>query len=188
MKAFGTVRLAALAVAALVVMAYANHFQNGFHFDDSHAIVDNPFVRDIANVPRYFSDATTFSILPQNQSYRPVLQATLALDYWLAGGYVPWVFQLDTFFWFLLQLRGDVAAVPARPAAVGAGPGRQRRGAGRRRGLRRASGRGGDRQLRDPARRDPVDVGRGHRAVVLRRRPVGASLGVLDACRSSWVS
>ena len=104
MKARSTHILAVVGVAALVGAAYANHFQNGFHFDDSHAVVDNPFVRDLANVPRYFSDATTFSILPQNQSYRPMLQATLAFDYWLAGGYVPWVFQLDTFFWFLLQL------------------------------------------------------------------------------------
>ena len=96
-KARSTHILAVVGVAALVGAAYANHFQNGFHFDDSHAILDNPFVRDLGHLPRYFSDATTFSVLPQNQSYRPVLQATLAVDYWLAGGYVPWVFQLDTF-------------------------------------------------------------------------------------------
>jgi Flp pilus assembly protein TadD len=94
----------AAAVLALVLAAYANHFGNSFHFDDSHSVVDNPALRSIRNVPRFFADATTFSILPLNQSYRPVLQTTLAVDYWLAGGYVPKVFQIDSFAWFLLQL------------------------------------------------------------------------------------
>lgn len=43
--------LCALGVFALLLIAYANHFQNGFHFDDVHAIVDNPSVRD---VPQHF--------------------------------------------------------------------------------------------------------------------------------------
>lgn len=95
---------AGAAVVALVAFAYANHFHNGFHFDDSHAIVDNPSVRDVANIPRFFSDPTTFSILPLNQAYRPVLQATLAIDYRIGGGYRPVVFQADTFAWFLALL------------------------------------------------------------------------------------
>src|SRR3954469_6482029 len=70
-----------IAVAMLVALAYANHFQNGFHFDDSHAIQDNIYVRDVKNIPRYYTDATTFSVLPLNQSYRPLLQTTFALDY-----------------------------------------------------------------------------------------------------------
>ncbi len=88
----------------LLVAAYANHFQNGFHFDDSHAILQNAYVRDLTNVPRYFIDATTFSVLPQNQSYRPVLQSTLALDYRLGGGYHPLAFQIDTFVWYVAEV------------------------------------------------------------------------------------
>lgn len=95
---------AAVALFALLLAAYANHFGNGFHFDDSHAIVDNAFVRDVRHIPRFFTDATTFSVLPLNQSYRPVLQTTLAVDYWIAGGYKPASFQLDTFVWFVLLL------------------------------------------------------------------------------------
>jgi tetratricopeptide (TPR) repeat protein len=91
-------------LAALLLAAYANHFSNGFHFDDSHAIVDNVFVRDLRYVPRYFTDATTFSVLPLNQSYRPLLQTTFAVDYWLGGGYKPVVFQADTFLWYILLL------------------------------------------------------------------------------------
>ena len=96
--------VAAAAVAALLLAAYANHFENGFHFDDDHAIVNNPFVRDVANIPRFFADATTSSILPSNRSYRPMLQTTVAIDYWIAGGYDPVAFQIDSFIWFVLQL------------------------------------------------------------------------------------
>ena len=98
------IRLASGATFLLLLAAYANHFHNGFHFDDSHAIQDNIFVRELKYIPRYFVDGTTFSVLPPNQSYRPVLQTTLAIDYWIARGYRPLPFQLDTFFWFLLLL------------------------------------------------------------------------------------
>jgi len=94
-------RVAAAVVVAVVLAAYANHFRNGFHFDDDHAIVANPFVRSLRFVPRYFVDATTFSVLPQNQMYRPVAQTTFAIDYALHG-YDARVFQADTFVWFLL--------------------------------------------------------------------------------------
>ena len=98
------VRAAAAGLLVLLFVAYGNHFQNGFHFDDAHAIVQNSFVRDLKFIPRYFVDATTFSDLPLNQSYRPVLQTTLAIDYRFGGGYRPTAFQIDTFAWFLLQL------------------------------------------------------------------------------------
>ncbi|MEO8679166.1 MAG: hypothetical protein ABI665_08975, partial [Vicinamibacterales bacterium] len=120
-----------LGALALLVAAYANHFDNGFHFDDSHAVIDNPAIRDLGNIPRFFTDARTFSVLPLNQSYRPVLQATLAIDYWLAKGYRPRVFQADSFAWFaallacvyglfVCILRPSAVAVDPRAAALGA--------------------------------------------------------------------
>lgn len=30
-----------------VVLAYSNHFNNAFHFDDSHVLVQNVYVKDI---------------------------------------------------------------------------------------------------------------------------------------------
>jgi len=99
----------ALVVVALLLVAYSNHFRNGFHFDDSHSIQDNVYVRDLKHIPRYFRDATTFSVLPLNQSYRPVLQTTFAIDYWLGGGYNPLAFQIDTFMWFILLLAATAA-------------------------------------------------------------------------------
>lgn len=94
--------LAGLLVA--VAAAYWNHFGNTFHFDDSHTVVDNPAIRSIANIPRFFADATTFSVEPAHQTYRPLVTASLAIDYALSGGLAPFWFHLSTFFWFLVQL------------------------------------------------------------------------------------
>ena len=59
------------ACALLVIglcLAYANHFQNSFHFDDAHTIQNNAAIREVRNIPLFFRDATTFSSLPTNQS------------------------------------------------------------------------------------------------------------------------
>ena len=117
-----THRLLLVAVLAVVTATYANHFHNGFHFDDAHTVVDNPSIRSLANLPRFFSDTTTFSVLPANRTYRPFVSASLAVDYALGRGYVPFWFHLSTFIVFLLQLAGMCALYLAvlrriRPAA-----------------------------------------------------------------------
>jgi len=93
-----------LALILAVVAAYANHFQNGFHFDDFHTVTENPFIRDLHNIPRFFTDPTTFSTLPDHASWRPVSSASLAIDYWIGKGLKPFYFQLSTFVWFVVQL------------------------------------------------------------------------------------
>lgn len=96
---------AAAALAALVVLAvYSNHFGNDFHFDDAHTVQSNPYIRDLHNLGRFFTDARTFSTLPDHQEYRPVVSASLALDYHLAGGLRPFWFHASTFAWYLAQL------------------------------------------------------------------------------------
>lgn len=94
---------AVLAVAA-VILVYSNHFRNEFHFDDFHAITNNPYIRDLGNVPRFFTDARTFSTLPDHQVYRPTLTASFALDYRLGKGLNPLYFQISTFIWHMAQL------------------------------------------------------------------------------------
>jgi protein O-mannosyl-transferase len=91
-----------LALAALA--AYANHFDNGFHFDDFHTVSDNIFIRDLRNVPRFFADAEYTSTLPDHRTYRPVVSTSLAFDYWLGRGLKPFWFQLSTFVWYVVQL------------------------------------------------------------------------------------
>ncbi len=85
-----------------VTAAYSNHFFNGFHFDDYHTIVNNSYIRSLRNIPLFFTDATTFSSLPANQSYRPLVTTTLALDYFMGNGNV-FFFHLSTFVLFLVQ-------------------------------------------------------------------------------------
>src|SRR5438874_12478447 len=91
----------ALLLIALVA-AYANHFHNSFHFDDAHTIVNNAAIRELRNVPLFFRDATTFSSLPSNQSYRPLVSTLLAIDYKLAGGLQPFWFHLSIFALFIV--------------------------------------------------------------------------------------
>ena len=76
---------AALALVSVCV-ANANHFHNSFHFDDSHAIVTNIYIRDLHYIPLFFTDARTASSLPANQAWRPVLMTQLAIDYHLGHG------------------------------------------------------------------------------------------------------
>ena len=83
-------------VLLAVVLAYSNHFHNGFHFDDCHVIENNPAIRDLHNLPRFFTDAGTFSVLPANRAWRPLLVTSLAVDYWLGHGLDPFFFQLST--------------------------------------------------------------------------------------------
>ena len=92
-----------LAVLLLVVgLVYGNSLSNSFHFDDFHTITDNPAVRSLGNLHRIFTDTTAFSVLPANQTYRPVVTASLALDYALGHGYAPFWFHLSTLLWFLV--------------------------------------------------------------------------------------
>lgn len=95
--------LAACAAAiAIVAGAYSNFFGNTFHFDDSHVIETNLYLRSLANVPRFFTDAHTFSSLPQNATYRPLVTLTLAWDYARAGGLSPEPFHVTQFALLLL--------------------------------------------------------------------------------------
>lgn len=87
-----------------LLASYSNHFNNAFHFDDFHTIVNNPAITKLGNIPKFYSDGSLFSTLPQNQGYRPLLSTTLALDYKLAGGLKPWAFHLDSFSLFLLHI------------------------------------------------------------------------------------
>ena len=78
--------VACVIALATLVGAYSNSFDNEFHFDDSHVIQTNLYIRNLGNVPLFFRDATTFSSLPANAGYRPLVSTTLALDYWMGGG------------------------------------------------------------------------------------------------------
>jgi Flp pilus assembly protein TadD len=94
----------ALAIVVFVGLAYSNHFHNGFQFDDAHTIVNNVFIQDVGNIPQFFRDGSTFSSLPSNQSYRPLVSSFLAISYALAGGLKPFWFHFGIFALFLSQV------------------------------------------------------------------------------------
>jgi protein O-mannosyl-transferase len=106
---------AAIAAAVIVfAIAYSNSLNNAFSFDDVHVVQQNLFIRDLSNIPRFFADARTFSSLPQNATYRPLVSATLAMDYAIAHGLSPVAYHVTQLVLFALV--GFFAAVLYRRA------------------------------------------------------------------------
>lgn len=89
---------------AITLLAYSNHFGNSFHFDDAHTIENNSFIRSLGNIPKFFADGSTFSSLPANQSYRPLVSTLLAVSYWAGGGLNPFWFHSFVFALFVCQV------------------------------------------------------------------------------------
>ncbi|MFH1572282.1 MAG: tetratricopeptide repeat protein [Gemmatimonadota bacterium] len=77
-----------LGLALLVALPYLSSLDGGFHYDDSHSIVDNPAIRSLRHLPAFFVDSGTFSAEPGMAMYRPLVLASYALNYAL-GGYDP---------------------------------------------------------------------------------------------------
>jgi Tfp pilus assembly protein PilF len=93
-----------LAILFLTTLVYSNHFHNTFQFDDNHTIVDNLYIRDLKNIPLFFTDASVTSTNAANVSYRPITTTLTALEYWLAGGLNPLPFHVTIFSLYLLQI------------------------------------------------------------------------------------
>ena len=104
--------LISFSITVILIAFYSKHFTNSFQFDDSHTIVENMAIRSVGNIPDFFIDATTFSSLPRNQSYRPLVTTKLAIDYWLGNNDItsdqinPVPFHITSFLIFLIQLWG----------------------------------------------------------------------------------
>src|SRR6266480_5329399 len=124
-------RLGGALLLVTLLAAYSNHFHNSFHFDDAHTIVTNAAIRELRNIPVFFRDAATFSSLPSNQSYRPLVSTLLAIDYQLAHGLQPFWFHLSIFALFIALalllalvihhlLDSEAASSPNRWIALGA--------------------------------------------------------------------
>jgi tetratricopeptide (TPR) repeat protein len=94
--------LIAAGLFVLVILAYVNHFYNGFHFDDYHTILENVHIRTFSNIPQFFWDPTMFSSDPEHYGLRPLVTTSLAIDYALGGNLNPFFFHLSTFIWHIL--------------------------------------------------------------------------------------
>jgi len=98
------IKIGLLALALVVVAIYASHFNSEFHLDDIHTTVQNPWIRDLRNFPKFFTDTDTSGVLPSNRVFRPLVTTSLAIDYWLGGGLKPAFFHASTLLWFLILL------------------------------------------------------------------------------------
>ena len=85
-------------------VAYSNHFDNGFYFDDTHTINNNTYIRDISNIPAFFTDIKYYGTMVGNQGYNPILVSLNTIDYWMAGDLNPNYFHASIFFWYLVLL------------------------------------------------------------------------------------
>ncbi|GAA0731576.1 hypothetical protein GCM10009430_43900 [Aquimarina litoralis] len=85
-------------------LLYLNHFNNPFIFDDTHTIESNNSIRTLNNWTTFFTDADTFSSLPANRAYRPMITLMNAIDYNIAGELDPSYFHYHIFFWFLVLI------------------------------------------------------------------------------------
>ena len=83
----------------LGLVAFGNAFPNSFHFDDIVGVVRNPVIRDLKNIPAFFTDPTTFG-LGRTREWRPILQITYAVNYYM-GGLNPAIFRSFNFLFHL---------------------------------------------------------------------------------------
>lgn len=88
----------------MVLGVWYNHFQSSFHVDDRHTVVDNVSIRDLGNIPSFFTTPRMSADRREFVQYTPLLTTTYALDYHVTNGALAQVFQIDTYFWFLLQV------------------------------------------------------------------------------------
>jgi tetratricopeptide (TPR) repeat protein len=79
-----------LIVVALV--AHSGALNGGFHYDDSHALVENPAIRSWQPV-FYLTSSKAFSGEGEGQQYRPLTVATFAFNYAI-GRLEPWGYLL----------------------------------------------------------------------------------------------
>jgi tetratricopeptide (TPR) repeat protein len=122
------VSLLSAAAILLIAAAYFNFFHNSFHFDDEHVIVENAAIHSLANWPRFFTDAHTFSSLPSNATYRPLVTLSFALDYAVSHALNPVPFHATQLALLLItgvllvflcrELFGGSASVPLAIAAA----------------------------------------------------------------------
>jgi Flp pilus assembly protein TadD len=78
--------LFSLIILLLTLLAYANSFESSFHHDDVHVIVRNAYIKNPANISKFFFQPQMGSgVYTETRSYRPLLMSTYALNFYLGG-------------------------------------------------------------------------------------------------------
>src|SRR5262245_4360868 len=87
-------------VLALTALAYLPALRGELVYDDLRFVRDNPAIRSLANVPRFFSDPTTMSASEDRDIYRPLRTLVFALEYQVAGDH-PTLYHVVNLAWHL---------------------------------------------------------------------------------------
>lgn len=83
-------------LAAVCFLLHSGNYNHEYLLDSPNGLIENPAVRSLENIPDFFKDPSTLTNNRQNWDYRPVLQVTYVLNYWISG-YEMWS-------WHLLQI------------------------------------------------------------------------------------
>jgi tetratricopeptide (TPR) repeat protein len=81
-------RRAVVLLGVTVAIAYASSIFGTFHFDDSHSVENNLAVRSLKNIPLFWTDPSTSSMIPENRVYRPLVYTFYAICWQLGDGSV----------------------------------------------------------------------------------------------------
>ncbi|MBA3853425.1 MAG: hypothetical protein C0503_03360 [Gemmatimonas sp.] len=111
------------ACLALGVGLYATSLRNGFAFDDVPIIANNPIVRELEGLLKYFSTSYWGPSTSVDSAYRPMTVRLFAVQ-WMLGNGSPWTFHLvaTVLYGICCALAYGVARTMLAPlgAAVGA--------------------------------------------------------------------
>jgi 4-hydroxybenzoate polyprenyltransferase len=87
-------RLSLAVVALLAFGVFAASFGGEFVYDDVYQIRENDALRDLRNVPRFFTEDVWAAVgLPFSSYYRPLMYTTFAVELAVAGA-DPWIFRV----------------------------------------------------------------------------------------------
>ena len=70
-----------LLIAVISAIVYANSINNGFVYDDKTSIIDNPYIRDIKNIPASFIQPDYLTSAGIRNHYRPLVVVSHTLNY-----------------------------------------------------------------------------------------------------------
>ena len=94
-----------IAVFLISAAVYANSLANGFVYDDNFVILENPWIKDVRNIPSFFfSDVWGYNKEMDSSYYRPIMGLLNMLDYYLYGHEDAWGHHLTN-----LLLQGAVS-------------------------------------------------------------------------------
>ena len=82
-----TLFFASFIIVLAVVAVYGGTLHYPFVFDDSHAIVNNPYITSLGHIPEYFIRTAENAARIHHSGYRPLWYLSLAVNYALGGLY-----------------------------------------------------------------------------------------------------